>query len=181
MSATSDLDRARFVGAIYQEIGFTGIQVLVIHTTRPEWKNTKLFHVQTLLKRYDLRILNRKTYFENEYLIQDKIPESGIVRVPFDSMFSQCGYQRQRRYRLAAEAWFKNNRGLKRKRERKAKPPPSPANAIVLQPVSGEGEVERPTTEKTDSSDEDEDEPVKPPEKKRRAITGYSRVHKFHC
>lgn len=167
MSASSSLERARFVGAIYKERKHTGIEILTIDTTGPEWEHTKLYHVRALLKRFKLPILNCKKYFDEEYIIQDKIPETRLTRMPLNDAALRCSW---RRYEKGAKKQEKNNQNRKRKGGPEPKSLPYTATATKPQPVSGEGLVELPAIE------EDQDEP---PKKKRCPTTRFSRVSRL--
>lgn len=111
MSTTNRLAKVRRLCAKYEIMGFTGIEVLVIKTDGPAWKDTKIFHVKTLIERFDLPKLRKKRYFEQEWLIQDEVPNGQVSRVSFDQMMAQCSNQQREEVR----AEYLKNKSKKRK------------------------------------------------------------------
>lgn len=111
MSTTKSIDKAKRLCVMYDCKGYTGIQVLIIHTGGPAWEDTRIFHVKTLLERFDLPKLRKKWYFEHEWLIQDEIPKGQVSRVSFDQMMAQCSSQEREEVR----AEYLKNSSKKRK------------------------------------------------------------------
>lgn len=115
MSATSSLDKARRVAAMYDQMGFTGVELLVINTTGQAWQDTFVFKVRSLIRRFQLPILAKNSHFKNEYLIQDEIPRNRVVRTSLYNVKSQCSEDQWWTAWSEAENLIRMNRGRKRK------------------------------------------------------------------
>lgn len=117
MSATPSLNKARRIAAMYDQLNFTGIEVLIINTTGSAWEDTFVFKVQTLIKCFKLPILARNSCLENEYLIRDKIPPSRVVRASLYNIRSQCAVNRWSTSWNEAQKAIRQKGYKKRKRE----------------------------------------------------------------
>lgn len=100
---------------MYDQMGFTGVELLVINTTGQAWQDTFLFNVCSLIECFQLPILARNSTFANEYLIQDEIPRSRVVRTSLYSLKSQCSKYQWLNAWYDAEKLIQINRGRKRK------------------------------------------------------------------
>lgn len=100
---------------MYDQMGFTGIELLVINTTGQAWQDTFVFKVQSLINCFQLPILARNSNFKNEYLIQDEIPRSRVVRTSLYNVKSQCSEDQWWTAWSDAEKIIQMNRGRKRK------------------------------------------------------------------
>lgn len=91
LSTTNCQDKLIRLCAKYQQWGFTGIEVLVIDTTSDakKWDNTRVYDVQRLLAALQLKVLQKNSYLENEYLIEHEIPPSCVTRLTLDAFCAQ--------------------------------------------------------------------------------------------
>lgn len=115
MSTTDDIDKAMRICAMYWRTHRTGIEILTIDTTGADWDEVRMFDVQELLKCLDLPILGKNKYFENEFLIENEIPASAVVRKSLSDFKSQCS----EKHRGRMEHWLErleNASGNKRER-----------------------------------------------------------------
>ncbi|KAJ4412954.1 hypothetical protein N0V82_008637 [Gnomoniopsis sp. IMI 355080] len=117
MSATSSLGKARRIAAMYKHMGFTGIEMLYINTNGADWEGTFVFDVQRLLECFKLPILSRNSFLEEEYLIQDEIPPSRVVRASLYNIRSQCSAYSWQTAWDDAEKLVRRNAYQKRKYE----------------------------------------------------------------
>lgn len=124
MSATDCLAKARRICAVYAERGFSGIDLLVIRTSdgahHGAWSSTRVFHVRTLIKHFDLPNLRSRRYFDNEWLIEGEIPLSRCTRVPLHSVRAQCSEQSWEGHCVEARAMDERNLSSAKKRRRLA-------------------------------------------------------------
>lgn len=117
MSTTDSLAKARRICAVYAHRGFTGIELLVIRTSdAASWRDTRVFHVRTLIERFDLPVLRRRQYFDNEWLVETEIPPGRYTRVPLYHVRSQCSGRSWEDH--CREARLESERNGARKRRR---------------------------------------------------------------
>lgn len=100
---------------MYDQMGFMGVELLVINTTGQAWQDTCTFKVRSLIRRFKLPILANNSSFKNEYLIQDEIPRSRVVRTSLYNLKSQCSDEQWCAAWNDAEKLLRMNRGRKRK------------------------------------------------------------------
>lgn len=117
MSTTNDLDKAMRICAIYRLKGHTGIEFLIIDTTGAEWDQVKMYDVKKLLKCLNLPILGTKTYLEKDFLVENEVPSSCVVRKSLSDFKSQCSKEQ----RCRMDYWFEQmGKVIGRKRKRRA-------------------------------------------------------------
>ncbi|KAK7731557.1 hypothetical protein SLS53_008721 [Cytospora paraplurivora] len=88
MSSTNDFDKAIRICACYEVRGMSGIEILKVDTTGEGWSvETPIWNVRELLYLFNLRILQRRGYLKNEFLIENYIPLSQVTqRISWDEM-----------------------------------------------------------------------------------------------
>ncbi|KAJ4386516.1 hypothetical protein N0V93_009413 [Gnomoniopsis smithogilvyi] len=117
MSTTPNIQKARRIAAMYDQMGFTGIELLIINTSGPAWEGTFVFDVQSLIKCFDLSILAKNSYLKEDYVIQDEIPPSRVIRAPLANVKSQCSKHHWKTASHDAKKLIQQKGSKKRKHE----------------------------------------------------------------
>ncbi|KAM7193669.1 hypothetical protein V8F20_008306 [Naviculisporaceae sp. PSN 640] len=79
MSVTNSLEKAVRICAYYYARGMSGIRILKIRTSGPGWKHwdMKMWDVEDLVAKFRL---TKHWYFENEWVIENEIPASAVLK-----------------------------------------------------------------------------------------------------
>ncbi|KAI1799637.1 hypothetical protein F4811DRAFT_565386 [Daldinia bambusicola] len=82
LSVTNSPEKVAVIAAVHQARGFKGIRILQFNPSHKSWNHNKqrLWNTKHLVDKFDMQVLKRRQYLDQEFLVEDTIPPESIQK-----------------------------------------------------------------------------------------------------
>ncbi|KAI1654922.1 hypothetical protein F4813DRAFT_392172 [Daldinia decipiens] len=82
LSVTDNLNKVTVIAAVCEARGFAGIEVLEFDPAHPSWdhRHQRLWNARHLVDQFGTKILQRREFLHQEFLVENMIPPESILR-----------------------------------------------------------------------------------------------------